>query len=374
MTQSRLLKRKQPTAANQSQKSIIKPPTSLTTVPSSYGYSVRMQQPTVTRTKNGATIIGSDYAGSIQVFNTSTYNPAGSIPLNPSYFTGGMLGSLSRTYEKFRFRAAVIEYVPQVATSTAGQLVMCASRNIKEPFISGSDTSFLARALSQGNAVATPLWLRNTITLNPHTAWSTVDPLIDGDLDDTIAEEVQFYAVASASATAGILMLHYEIEFSEPKYTFHSTLIPIPVGIGSFGTLTDDSAVNTTTQAIRLNTPTGVTLVGVFGSIYRLIFQQAGSTRPTGPTSWAAVGTALTTSANTTTTVSSYTNNITFATGSVFYATYTNELILYTTYEAAVNGDITGAVYYQTATTVAGTYAFIFQLVRLGNADVITTQ
>nr|WPR18511.1 MAG: capsid protein [Chemarfal virus 101] len=345
-----------------------------TSVPAAVGFTLRMTKPSVTRTGTKAVIQGADFAGSVTTFVSTNYEPAASVLLNPAYFQNAMLGSLARAYEKFRFTKAVIQYIPAVPTSTQGQLVMCSTRTVKEPFLNGAATTFLSRALSQGNAVACPLWKETTLEVECSSDWCVVDALIDTDLDDAIQEEVQCYATCDSSLTAGILMLHYTIEFKDPLYTYHPTMIPVPEGNGNLWIAADDSAVNATTDAIILSTGS-VAFTGGVGSIYRLVFRAAGSTYPTGPASWAAVAKVNTTIASTTTAIIGATTTITMATGTVLYGVVVSGgVALYVSYEAACNGGVNGSLAYQTATTVVGTWKFIASLVRLSTANLITVQ
>ncbi len=346
----------------------------MTTVPAAYGYTLKMQKPVITRRGNTATISGSDYAGTVQAVNNSSYQPSASVFINPAYFQNAMLGSQARTFEKFRIRRGAVTYIPAVPTSTQGQLIMLSTSTVKEPFLASGTTTFLGRALSQHNAVATPIWKEATIELSSSSEWSIVDSLIDGDLDDCIAEEVQVYSTCDSTVDAGILVFHYEIEFKDPLYVYHPTVIPVPNGNGAGITLTDNSGVNATTDVVRLNNPS-TALGGGNNSIYRLVFQQAKSTLPTGPGSWAAVASVIATSGSTTTSTSATTSTIAMASGTTLYGVYIGtDLALYASYDTAAAGGVDGAVIYQTATTATGTWAFLVQLVRLGDTLRITTQ
>lgn len=348
--------------------------TALTTVPAAYGFSLKMTPPKIRRNGDTAHIIGSDFAGTCFVVNTANYQPAATIFLNPAYFQNAMLGSMARAYEKFRFIKASIHYIPSVPTSTQGQLVMCSTRTVKEPFFNGASTTFLSRALSQGNALATPLWKEAVLEVPCSSEWSIVDALLDGDLDDCIQEEIQCYSTCDTTGSAGIFMLHYEVEFKDPLYTYHPTLIPVPVGNGSTCTLTDNSAVNAVGDNIALNNPTGFTY-GDPGSVYRLVFRQEASTRPTGPASWAAVANVVASGASTSSTVVQATSNIGLNTGSVFYGVVVGtNMHLYADYESATIGSTSGYLSYQTATTAAGTWYFHIHLVRLSNVLRTTNQ
>lgn len=352
----------------------IKSGASITTVPAAYGFSLKMTPPKVRRNGDTAHIVGSDFAGTCLTVNTSSYQPAASIFLNPAYFQNAMLGSMARAYEKFRFLKASIHYIPSVPTSTQGQLVMCSTRTVKEPFFNGASTTFLSRALSQGNALATPLWKEAMLEVPCSTEWSIVDALLDGDLDDCIQEEVQCYTTCDTTGSAGIFMLHYEVEFKDPLYTYHPTLIPVPVGNGASCSMTDNSAANAVGDNIALNNPVGFTY-GDPGSIYRLVFRQEASTRPTGPGAWTAVANVNAQGASTTTTTVNAVSNVSMNTGSVLYGTVVGTNIhLYADYESATIGSSSGAITYQTATTAAGTWYFHIHLVRMSNVLRISNQ
>ncbi len=348
--------------------------TTATSVPAAVGFTLRMTPPQVVRSGNKATIVGADFASSVVVSNTSTYAPAASVLLNPAYFQNAMLGSLARAYEKFRFVKATIHYIPAVPTSTQGQLVMCSTRTVKEPFLDGGASSFLSRALSQGNAVASPLWKETYLEVDCGPEWSVVDTLIDSDIDDSIQEEVQCYATCDSATTAGILMMHYTIEFKDPLYTYHPTMIPVPQGNGFFATLQDNSAVNATTDAIVLANASPP-FTGGNGSIYRLIFRQAASTLPTGPATWAGYANVQTIVGATTTTTAATSTAISMAPGTTLYGKIgSGGLAVYVSYEHALVGGTGGLLTYQTATTAVGTLHCIAALVRLNDVNIITVQ
>lgn len=348
----------------------------LTTVPAAYGFSLRMKQPTIKRTSNTASIIGADYAGTVFGTLGSEYSPAASVLLNPIYFNSGMLGSLARTFEKFRFVRAVVQYVPSVPTSTQGQVIMTSTRTVKEPFIASSSSTFLSRALSQGNAVAMPVWKDESITIECGSAWNVVDALIDGDLDDCIQEEVQVYATCEATLTTGILILHYEVEFKDPLFTFHSGLVPCPVSNGTMITFTDDGAVNAISDSFRLSgVSANMALLGN-GGVFRMVFVLGRSTLPTGVATWPSLlQTGISTAATTTTTTTTVTN-FALASGFTIYAQLetSSRVTCYSSYDGAVHGSRNECLYYQTATTAAGSYTFHVQAVRLGAQLRMTTQ
>jgi hypothetical protein len=185
---------------------------------------------------------------------------------------------------------------------------------------------------------------------------------------------VQVYGTCDATLDAGVLVFHYEIEFKDPLYVYHPTVIPVPNGNGTALSFNDNSAVNATTDIVRLSSPTG-TLLGGNGSVYRLIFQQGKSILPTGPASWNAVADASAGAASTTSGMGYSRSGITMTSGTTLYGILVGtDLTLYMSYDTAVIGNIQGAVSYNTATTAAGTWTFLVQMVRLGDTLRITTQ
>jgi len=347
----------------------------VSTVPAAYGYTLKMTKPKVARNGDHAVITGSDYAGSVYAANSNNFEPASSVIINPAFFQNAMLGSMSRAYEKYRVKSGYIEYVPAVPTSQQGQIVMLSTSTIKEPFIPGTTTTFLSRALSQGHALATPIWKSAVMDLTPDEQWNVVDCLIDSDLDDCISQEVQVYATCDATVTAGILLNHYELEFRDPLYTFHPTLIPNPVGNGSIINMTDNSNANAITDNIVLNNFSISLSAAGDGAVYRLVFQQAISTLPTGPATWADAARSLTAISATTTSNTQNFTNITLNAGTTLYGVNNGgSMTLYTSLEGAINGWHNHALYYQTATTIAGVWHFLIDLVRIGSSLNITTQ
>lgn len=351
------------------------PQINLSAVPAAYGYSLKMQPPRVVRKGDQASIVGSDFASVLRISNSANYEPSASVFVNPIYFQSSMLGSLARTYEKFRVRSCALQYIPSVPTNTPGQLVMCSTSTVKEPFIAGTASTFLARALSQHNAVATPLWKEAIIEHSGGPEWYTVDALIDGDLDDAIAQEFQCYTLGANAQDAGILILHYELEFKEPLYTYHPTLIPVPIGNGSFITAVDDSAVNAVNDSIRLVNMSPSLAPAGNGSIFRLVFQAGVSTAPIGPANWAAVAQMTYTSATTTSTGFVGSSAVSLVTGTTFYGLWDGfALTLYGSLETAQSGGNNGNLVYRAATTAVGTWTFVGQLVRINPLSAITTQ
>jgi len=349
--------------------------TQMSTVPATYGFSLKMETPRVIRNGKGTVIHGSDFATSVQSsIATNTYAPAASVLLNPAYFSSSMLGNVARTYEKFRFTRAVIQYIPQVPTTTTGQIVMCSTRSVKEPFINGAASSFLSRALSQSNAIATPIWKEASLSVNCGNEWSIVDGFIDTDLDDSIQEEVQVYSTSGTSQTTGILILHYTIEFKDPLYAYHSQSIPNPVGNGNFSSAIDNSAVNAIGDAIILSNAGFATAGTPYGTIFRLVFRPNSSLLPAPIASWGDVAATVTDARTSQTTYGFASTPIALSPGTVLYGLQSISGVgLYASLEQAKSGS-SGYLVYANTTTALGSWSFIISLVQVAPSTAITTQ
>lgn len=283
------------------------------------------------------------------------------------------MGNLSRSYERYKFKRFEVMYAPERPTSTLGTVVITSSKSFKEPFIN-TGSNFLNRAMTQGNSVIGPIWQPLGLSINCDDVWRVTDPLIDGDMDDAVAEEVQVYTTAEVAARAGYLIVDYELHFQDPVFQPHSVYLPISTGPTTQYIFTDDGAVNATTDAVLL---TNTTLAGISssGDIFRCVFQSVPSTPPTGPANFAAMWSVAYQSATTTTTTSTTTATIAAVEGTTLYLLNRNDtFIAYGSLEAATVGGINGSLTYQTATTVAGLYYFLTVLVRIPTGTILTTQ
>lgn len=342
--------------------------------PVAIGTTVMSTKPRVRATPGGVVAIGRDFGGNVYSASATTYNCAASLPVNPAFFIAGVIGNLSRTYERYRFKHFRVSYLPAMPTSDSGQIVMTSSKSIKEPFLNGAADTFIGRALAQGNAAIGPIWQPLSLDVVCDGGFRVCDLLVDGDLDDSIAEEVQVYTSTLTTKIVGALVVDYEIEFLDPLYQPHAQWLPVWTGTFSRNAFVDDGAVNATTDVVLLTNAT-VAATSLTGEIYRAVFMQIPSTLPTGPVSWGAVWTVATQSATTTTTTSTTVVNVPGVDGSTFYMLNRNDsFILYSSLENAIVGGINGAICYQTATTVAGTYYLMITLVRIPPASLTTVQ
>lgn len=336
--------------------------------PVAIGSVVRNTRPTHIQTKNGSILRGTDFISPVECQGVTTFGLGKSAMLSPAYFLGTFIGNMSRSYEKYRWNRLRIHYIPKVATSANGQVVLCSSHSVSEPCLAGEAGTFLQRAMSQGNASLGPLWMANYIDIECKKDYLMVDPAITSDPDDSIAEELQVYTQSTVSGQVGYLYAEYELEFSEMTFQPHSTSLPIPTGPGLRVSLVDENAVNAAGDDWRLTDPSGgLNLPNIpNGTIFRAVFDIQGSAAYTGGTFSTGydIGvnarSAITTLAQTTSTL------VLRGGTTVYFLVYNTGVQVYGSLEAAINGIGSGQIFMHAASTAQGLYAFDTALIRLG--------
>lgn len=344
--------------------------------PVAVGSVFRSVKTSHTQTKNGSVLSGSDFIGAVEGQGVSTFGIGKSALLSPAYFLATFLGNICRSYEKYRWRKLRIHYVPKVSTSLNGQVILCSSHSVSEPCLQPEAGTFLARAMSQGNAAMGPLWMENYIDIQNGSSWYMVDPTTTTDPDDAIAEELQVFVQTQTTGQVGYLYAEYEIEFSQLTYQPHSTSIPISTGPGVRVILTDTAAINAPNDDWSLNDNSNALQLSNTpnGTVFRAVFDLQGSTCYTGSTFGSGFKTTTVTRSNTTTIVTNSTALPLVGGTTVYLLVNGTALNVYTSLEAAVNGSGTGQIFMSNASTVVGAYNFDAQLVRQGISSILTVQ
>lgn len=347
-----------------------------TRAPVAVGTVFRSVKTTHTQTKNGSVLSGSDFIGAVEGQGVATFGLGKSALLSPAFFLATFLGNISRSYEKYRWRKLRINYVPKVSTGLNGQVILCSSHSVSEPCLQPEAGTFLARAMSQGNASMGPLWMENHIDIQTGNSWFMVDPTTTTDPDDAIAEELQVYVQTQTVGQVGYLYAEYEIEFSQLTYQPHSTTIPIATGPGVRVVLNDALAINAANDDWSLADNIGTLQLAALanGSIFRAVFDLQGSSCYTGSSFGLGFRTITATRSNTGTTISNTVLQPIVGGSTFYFIVYGTVLQAYTSLEAAVNGNGSGQIFMSTASTVVGTYNFDCQLIRQGVATIATVQ
>jgi hypothetical protein len=341
----------------------------------SIGTTIRSSKPLVQRTTENARMVGRDFIGTVEGQGVSTFGLGKSALLSPAYFNSTVLGNLARSFERYRWNKLRICYVPKVATTATGQIILSSQRSTSEPDLQGEAGNFLPRAMSQGNAVFAPLWTPACIDIDCTGEFKLVDPSTTTDIDDCIHEELQVYTQVGSSGQVGYLYADYDVSFEEPIYQPHSTALPFFTGPGQRSVWIDTAAVNANNAALSISDSGTIMSTAVVGTVFRAVFDLQGSTAPTGIT-FASGFRTNTFGHDTTTTFTSAATTIPLIGGAVFYITKLSNTVgyVYTSLEAAVGGDGTGQLFYTGATTVVGAYNFDVAVVRLGTASLPVVQ
>ena len=342
--------------------------------PVSFGTQISISAPRITRNNSGAAIVGTDFIGTVEGQGVSTFGLGKSALLSPAYFSSSYLGSLCRSYERYRWKKLVIHYIPKVATSTAGQVIMCSQHNCTNPALSGESGNFLQRAMSQNNAVFTPVWQRASIEIDcSRKDWCLVDPTTNVDIDDNIYEELQVYSQVAVAQQPGFLVAEYSCEFRDPIYQPHSATIPLSTGPGLRAVFQDELAANAIGMDWALTCTTPLTLSQIpNGTIYRAVFDLQGSAAGTGTTFNNMLNSSFV--SRTTTAVSTtFETGMPLVGGVVLYLKVTGSVVkAYVSLEDAVSGGT--QLFFKTATTAQGTFNFDIQQVRLDALNLTSVQ
>lgn len=342
----------------------------MVTPPTSFGVSMQASKPRIIRTSMGTTVTGRDFIGTVEANGVATFGLGKSALLSPAYFASTTLGNISRSYERYRWRRLRIHYVPKVSTSLAGQVVLTSQKSVSEPSLQPEASDFLPRAMSQGNADFSPLWLPSHIDIDCDTEWNIVDPATTTDPDDSIHEELLVYTQSATSGQVGYLFAEYSCEFKEPIYQPHSTQLPIVTGPGLRITFQDFNIANNALDDWNLALATAGTLPQSFGgSIYRAVLDIQGST-PAAPGTFNSMVQMIQQTWSTSTTISNQSISFPLVGGTTLYLVQTvaNPLFtVFTSLEAAISGQANGQLFHSgLVSTARGTYVFDIALIRYG--------
>lgn len=340
--------------------------------PVALGTVMRNIPPIMKRDGRSARIQGRELLTQVHCVNNSSFGVGCVVPLSPVYFQGGILANQSRSFEKYHWRKLGVTYVPRTPTSEEGLVVLTSCKSVIEPCLSPDVANFLTRAMAQGNAIMGPLWQQISIDIDCPNEWHLVDTLIHNDLDDCIHEELQVFSQAAFTGICGYLFIEYDIEFKEPIYQPHSTIIPVPIGPDFVSTLTTSSATPTTNDAVAF---TNTTLTAqATGTVFRCVIDTLTSAAPTG-TTLSNLFKTTTYRHSTVTAFASSTPTLPIVNGLTVWAVVNDStLYVYSTLEGALNGSGTGQLFYNTTGSTTGTIVAHIYMVRLGVALQSTTQ
>lgn len=345
-------------------------PMTVSPAPVSLGTTVTASTPTTRTIKNGVNLTGREFVCAVFEADHSNWQAASIAPVHPAFYPGSTIGNVARNYQFYRFKKLIVHFVTRQPTSVTGEIVLCYAKNVLDPAIDGSLSTFIPRVMTMGNAILGPLWQNHSMIVDVDSKFRLVDCFNAGTFADNVNGEIQAYTLSGVTDTAGYLLWDYEIEFTDTMFTPHSSAIPVSTGPGTQYSL-GMVATAANTAAICTN---GTIAAFNNGTIFKFVIDVDQSTVGTGATIsnlflWESEYGA------TTTTVSSVANNFVAQDGTVLWLLVVgSNILVYTSYEAALSGDGSGQVFVRTATSTASTFVGLAYVARFSPTVLISTQ
>jgi len=177
---------------------------------------------TVQRTEQHATISGSEFLGALTL--TSSQVTLGDVVLavvmNPRSFDGTKLTQEAMTWQKYRFRRFIVEYIPIQGSTTVGSFVGYFTNDPAEPTMYG--TQAVRNAVEHNHAVMFQPFFYNIFGYTEDEVelktlyFCGQDP--GGDARLEIQSMFKMVNATTNTATSfGNLMIHYECDFYYPE-------------------------------------------------------------------------------------------------------------------------------------------------------------
>nr|WRQ65724.1 structural protein [Tolivirales sp.] len=340
----------------------------IATPPTSIGTTISSVTPSTIRTQDGLVIVGREFLCQVQQINTPSSWYCGAIcPLHPAYYPAGVMGNTCRAYQQYRFRKVIVHFVTKLPTTTNGEVAMAYSKNILLAANNGNSASFIPRVMTQGKAVLGPLWTNHSMVVPVDSVWRQVDAFSATNIAANINGEILVYSLAATTEVSGYLLIDYELEFKDTMFSPHSSQLPISLGPGVKG----DIVIPSTTALDGVRGANATLSAFANGTVYKIVVDIDATTWGSGTTASNAwtVGVAYNTSTTPGSTIA--TSNFSVNDGSVWYlAVVGGNLWLYSSYEAACNGNTSGQVFQRTTSTSDTSVSVIYYLVRYGVAQI----
>jgi len=248
------------------------PVSTINTAPVAIGNSLRGSKPVVVHTKDGARVMGRDFAFAAAgtSANITGWELIGGMPVTPAVLASSTLRNFNQIYNKFKFHKINVHYITSSPTTQAGDVMFYYEKSRLEPAIDYSNSSFLNYVMSDVRTVIGPQWANHTasIVFTDDFKSTGYGATIDGD-DDTQGS-IYLYSKTNATNSPGYILIDYEISFRELSISPRAGIFPCIRGLftnvvfGPNGTVTSTTGV---TPVTGLLTTAGKLLDGVTNSI-----------------------------------------------------------------------------------------------------------
>lgn len=326
--------------------------------------------PTTTRSvPGGVAIRGRELITTVNETNSSAWFLGALIPVNPIYWYGTNVSNLTRSFNSYRINSLTVHFVTRQPTSSTGEIILCHQPDLAEPSYNSSASSFLPIVMST-TSVMGPVWVNHSMKIKPSKLMK-LNALAEIDINDNIHGEISAFVQSAVTDVVGYILFDYDISFVEPRYTLHSTSIPVTTGVGLYSSGVYADTVNEVSGSpLAINTP----FAYAEGAIFRVVFNATNTSFAAGTT--AATSLQITSSNSSSTGLTS----ITVVNGLTLYAFQSSGATNMTFYPslalAASNSskDYGSMVTYQTTVAAKTTWAFTAYIVQSSPAILVTTQ
>lgn len=334
--------------------------TAINTAPVSIGNSVRGSEPRITHAKDGARVVGRDFAFSLGSTAASVvgWELIGGMPISPCVLVSSGLRSYSQLCQFFKVNRFVIHYITSSTTAQAGDVVFYYNRDPSNPFLDYTNSAFLPTVLSDSHTVLGPQWTNHSAMLNCDGKWRSTAFGMNADLSEDRAGEIFLLSKTSSANSPGVILIDYDITFKNMVQNPRAGLLPVARALTTYGCLTSPATAPAAGNAwsFTINTgkcvdaTTAVVPTGfINGDVYKCILQVTSSTLSGLNAAWN--GSVVPTTANIMRWGDSNTD-FTIDDGNTFYAKWSSSstVKLFPTMEEAVTE--TGAI--EITNTLAG--------------------
>jgi hypothetical protein len=222
------MKRKMPKRLNRGPKSITS-----TQVPVEIAYSVRQNAPLNKVHVERA----SEYIGTFTVSTATPVNTTIVYRMNPSTLAGTRLQSLSKIYQKFRFRKLRMIVQSSAASTISGLYVMGYNSNPDAELAVNSPMSS-TQVFALPGAVSRPFWIVGTADakIEDRNKWYYVD----ADSEEVMNTTQGYFAIVvqapanTTTPTVVPVLLEYEIEFTGSAIQLDNSNAPVVFPAGNW--------------------------------------------------------------------------------------------------------------------------------------------
>lgn len=189
--------------------------------PVSIGNSLRSSRPTITQTANSVIVTGRDFVmvvGGVQTSYVGWCLTAG-FPLTPACLNASALRGYFQSYERFRFRRAVVHFITSSPTSSSGDVMIMHHTNRGGPKVDHNSSNFMSYAMSTDSAVLGPQWVNHSVDIMPGKPLDMCETDIFNteDLQHQSNGEVLVYTKNTTNGGAadppGYILIDYVVEF-----------------------------------------------------------------------------------------------------------------------------------------------------------------